>query len=109
MAELEAEALRQRRELEAASDKWDQNWSEAFNRLRNFLDRVKTGLHAYDALLSIQSAPEEVSVWLTRAQREALDLQSASEAITWLHRNWPPPGEQVEAAFALWELGLADS
>jgi hypothetical protein len=48
-----------------------------------------------------------VAVRLTRAQREALDLPAAAEAMAWLERNWPAPGEKVEAVFALWELGLS--
>jgi hypothetical protein len=45
-------------------------------------------------------------VSLTRGQREAIDLKGAQEATGWLRRNWPAPGAQVEALFALWELGV---
>jgi hypothetical protein len=55
------------------------------------------------------SAPEELSARLTRGQREALDLQDAEEAVAWLRRNWPMPSDNVEALFALWEMGLTDS
>ena len=75
---------------------------------KELLARVNALLRPYDPLRSARAAPEEVSARLTRAQREALGLQAAEEAITWLQGSWPPPGDTVEALFALWELGLAD-
>jgi serine/threonine protein kinase len=106
LAHLETEALQQRQELEERCHAWDQDWSETINRLRNFLAQVNALLHAYQPLLSAKQAPEEISVRLTRAQREALVLRVAEEAIAWLRQNWPAPGEQREAVFALWELGM---
>src|SRR5262249_33055205 len=103
---LEADALGQRQELEAASDAWDQAWSRAAHRLHTWLTRLDAILDNYAALLSAEPVPEEVSVRLTRAQREALDLGGAEEAVAWLHRSWPPPSEAVEALFALWDWGL---
>ena len=64
-------------------------------------------LRAYDSLLAATSAPDEVTVRLTRAQREALDLRAAEGAAAWLRENWPAPGDRVEAVLALRELGLA--
>jgi hypothetical protein len=107
LAQLESEALRQRRELEARSEAWDRGWSESADCLRDYLARVGAVLRPYDPLLSARAAPEEVSARLTRAQREALDLHAAEEAVAWLRRNWASPGDTVEALFALWELGLA--
>jgi hypothetical protein len=104
---LEADSLRQRRDLEAACATWNQGWSRAIGRLRQWLAKTNALLSHYEPLLSANPAPEEVSVRLTRAEREALDLNGAAEAIVWLHWNWPAPSEKVEACFALWELGLA--
>jgi hypothetical protein len=109
LAQLEAAALRQWRELEARFDAWDQDWAGAVNRLRGSLAKIHALLQPYDPLLSADSAPEEVSARLTRGQREALDLQDAEEAVVWLRRNWPTPSDNVEALFALWEMGLTDS
>jgi hypothetical protein len=109
LAQLETEALRQRQGLEARFDAWDRDWSASLNRLRDFLAQVNTLLRPYDPLLSANPAPEELTIRLTRAQRDALSLQVAGEAITWMEQNWPAPDENMEAVFALWELGLADS
>jgi serine/threonine protein kinase len=110
LSRLEADALRQRQELEAACDDWHRGWSRAADRLHNWLAGLDGLLKSYEPLLSVRSAPDEVSARLTRAQREAFDLSGAEEAVAWLQRSWPPPGETVEAVFALWELGLeADS
>jgi hypothetical protein len=106
LGRLEADALRQRQNLEAGDEAWDQTCSGAVDRLGAWLTRIDTLLDNYGALLSAEAAPEEVSVRLTRAQREALDPGGAEEAVTWLGRNWPAPGERAEAVFALWELGL---
>jgi serine/threonine protein kinase len=106
LAQLETEALRQRQELEACFDAWDHEWSAVLDRMRNFLCRVNTLLGAYDPLLSASSAPEEVSARLTRAQRETLKLPVTDDAVAWLQQHWPPPGEKMEAVFALWELGM---
>ena len=109
LARLESDALRQRRDLEAASDVWDQGWSEAVGRLRNWLAKTNTLLSNYERLLSANPSVEEVSARLTRTQRETMEPTVAGEAVIWLERNWPAPSEKVEAVFALWELGLGDS
>jgi hypothetical protein len=105
LGRLEADALRLRQDLEACYDVWDQTWCSAVERLRDWLREVDTLLDYYEPLLSLEGDPEEVSVRLTRAQREALDPSGAEEAVGWLGRNWPAPSETVEAVFALWELG----
>jgi serine/threonine protein kinase len=109
LAQLEDDALRQRQELEACYGTWDQGWSRSVRCLRDFLDQINTLLRPYEPLLSTETAPEELSARLTRAQMEALGLQAAEDSICWLHRHWPAPGEKVEAVFALWELGLNDA
>jgi hypothetical protein len=109
LARLESDALRQRRDLEAASDVWGQRWSEAVGRLRNWLAKTNTLLSNYEPLLSANPSVEEVSARLTRTQRETVEPTVAGEAVIWLERNWPAPSEMVEAVFALWELGLGDS
>jgi hypothetical protein len=105
VTQLEADALRQRREAEAACGSWDQGWSGAEGRLRGCLARVREILHTYDTLLAAGAAPKEVTARLTRARREALGLEAAEEAVAWLEHNWPAPGDGVEAVFALWGLG----
>ena len=46
-----------------------------------------------------------LEIWLTRTQRQSLGLETVEEeSVAWVHRNWPGPGDQVEAVFALWEL-----
>jgi hypothetical protein len=105
VARLEADALRQREEAEAASDSWDRDWSGAEDRLRECLARVRAILRTYDAQLAAGTAPQEVTVRLTRAQRQALGLDITEEVVGWLHQDWPAPGDRVEAVFALWELG----
>jgi hypothetical protein len=105
LAGLEADALRQRQELAAAAAAWDQTWSRTVARLGDWLTQIDALLDSYQPLLA-DPLPEEVSVRLTRAQREALDGCGAEEAVGWVERNWPAPGEAVEAVFALWELGL---
>jgi hypothetical protein len=107
MGRLEADALRQRQDLEAADEGWDQSWSRVVDRLGNWLTKMDALLDHYEPLLWARGAPEEVSVRLSRAQREALEASGAEEAVAWLGRNWPAPSERVEAVFALWELGLA--
>jgi hypothetical protein len=62
-------------------------------------------MDSYGPLLA-DPVPEEVSVRLTRAEREALDQWGAEESVVWLEQHWPAPSERVEAIFALWELGL---
>jgi hypothetical protein len=109
LARLESDALRQRRDIEAASDVWDQGWSEAVDRLRNWLAKTSTLLSNYDPLISANPSVEEVSARLTRTQRETMEPTIGGEAVNWIQRNWPAPSEKVEAAFALSELGLADS
>jgi hypothetical protein len=105
LTDLEGEALRQRQELEAGDEEWDQSWGQAVDRLRDWLTRIDTLMDSYDPLLAAP-VPDEVSVRLTRAEREALDLGGAEEAVGWLEQHWPAPSERVEAMFALWELGL---
>jgi hypothetical protein len=106
LARLEADAVRQRHDLEASYEAWDRDWSGAVERLGDWLAEVNTLLGPYEPLLSADPLTEEVSARLTRVQREALDQNGAEEAVAWLQENWPAPGEQVEAVFALWELGL---
>src|SRR5262249_38059206 len=107
VVQLEAEAVRQRHDIEARCDAWDRAWSEAAWQLRQCLKRIGNLLRAYEALLTATVAPQEVSVRLTRAQREALDLRSAEEAAAWLDQHWPPPSDALEAILALWELGVS--
>jgi hypothetical protein len=104
---LEADALRQRARLDESCRAWEQAWARALHQLRDGLARVKEILHSFDALLAARPAPEEVTVRLTRAQREGLRLADSAEALGWLERQWPAPGDRVEGIFALWELGLA--
>jgi hypothetical protein len=106
LAELETAALGQRRDLEAACDAWDQEWSAVVDKLRDFLAKVNTLLAAFEPLRSVDPPPDEMIVRLTRGQREAVDLQLAKEVTDWLQRNWPPPADKVEACFALWALGM---
>jgi hypothetical protein len=109
LARLESDALGQWRDLEAASDAWDQEWSEAIDRLRNWLAETSSVLSNYEQLLSTKPFVDEVNARLTRTQRENMDPAIGGEAVLWLERSWPAPSEKVEAAFALLELGLADS
>jgi hypothetical protein len=104
LAQLEAEALRQWREIEAAEAAWVQQWSRVHGRLREYLKQVQGILHRYDALQAAGPTPEEVTARLTRAQREGLHPEEAEEAADWLHQNWPAPAERLEGRFALWEL-----
>jgi len=105
---LEAEAIRQRQDVQVRCATWDEGWSEALDNLRQYLDRIRSVLHGYELLLS-SPTPEEVTVRLTRAQREALDLQAADRVALWIKENWPRPSEQIEAVFALRELGVTVS
>ncbi len=109
LVRLESDALRQRRDIEAASDAWDEGWSEAISRLRNWLAKTNALLSNYEQLLSTNPFVDEVSARLSRMQRETMEPTVYGEAVLWLERNWPAPSEKVEAVFALWELGLADS
>jgi hypothetical protein len=107
LARLEADALRQRRQVDDDFTSWEQESMQALQQLRCCVVRVKEVLRSFDGPLAARPAPEEVVVRLTRKQREMLDLKAAAEAISWLNQNWPAPGEKVEAVFALWELGLS--
>jgi hypothetical protein len=109
LTRLESDALCQRRDLEAASDAWDQGWTEAVDRLSDWLAKTNALLSSYGQLLSAKSVVEEVNARLTRIQREAMEPTVCGEATLWLERNWPSPSEKLEAVFALLELGLADS
>jgi hypothetical protein len=102
---VEADALRQQQEVEAACGDWDRGWSRAVDRLQEGLARVQGILRPYDPLRTTGAARQEVTARLTRVQRAALDLEAAEEAVAWLEQHWPGPGEKVEARFALWELG----
>jgi serine/threonine protein kinase len=104
--QLETEAIRQRQELQNRCHQWDEGWSKAAGDLRQCLYRIASVLQAYEPLHLSRTAPEEVSARLTRAQREALDLQAADQAASWLKESWPRPSDRVEAVFALWELGV---
>jgi hypothetical protein len=103
VGQLEADAIGQRDAAEAACASWDRDWSEAETRLRECLGRVRAVLRSYDAPLSAGTTLKEATVRLTRAQRQALGLDQAEESATWVLTNWPDPGDEVEAAFALWE------
>jgi serine/threonine protein kinase len=109
LGQLETEALQQREALEARFAEWDQQWLGVLDGLQNFLAQVNDLLHAYEPLRSPQPTVDELSIRLTRSQRERLDLRIAEESLTWLQQNWPAPNEKMEAVFALWELGTADS
>jgi hypothetical protein len=105
--QLEIEAIHQRQDVQDRCAKWDEGWSEALDHLRHYLDQITHVLHGYETLLLSRTAQEEVSVRLTRAQREGLDMQAADRAARWLEVNWPRPSDRVEAVFALWELGVS--
>jgi hypothetical protein len=109
VAGLEADALRQWQALAAAGAAWDEEWTGATGRLRNWLTAIDAVLQAYDALLSTDPPSEEVQVRLTRTRRETLDQREAAEAVAWLEQYWPSPGDRLESLFALWELGLSSS
>ncbi len=47
-----------------------------------------------------------MTVRLTRAKREALDLHVALAVVTRLVRHWPLPGDIFHAVLAQWELGV---
>ncbi|HZU35344.1 MAG TPA: hypothetical protein VFA18_05530, partial [Gemmataceae bacterium] len=102
--EVEKAALGQRQQVEAASRAWEDGWTQADRVLRDWLARLRTLLHLYDPLLTTKDAHEELTVWLMRGQREALNLDAVRSALRWLQENWPAPGDRVEALFALWEL-----
>jgi hypothetical protein len=106
LGRLEAEALGQRKDLEARCDAWYEEWSQTSHWLRDWLTKTDALLKPYAPLLSADSVADEVSARLTRVQREALDRSGIEAAIAWLERNWPAPSETVEALFALWELGI---
>jgi hypothetical protein len=105
LTRLEGDALRQRQELKAGDEDWDWSWGKAVGRLRDWLTRIGTLMDGYGPVLATPG-PEEVTVRLTRAEREALEPGGAEEAVVWLERHWPAPSERGEAIFALWELGL---
>jgi hypothetical protein len=105
LARLEEDALGQKRRLEASCASWEEEWAGALDRLRRGLEQIGEVLQPYRPLLAGFSSPEEVTVRLGRAQREALELPGVEEALGWLRDNWPTPGDKVEAVFALWELG----
>lgn len=104
--QLEIEAIRQRQDVQDRSTMWDDGWAEAAGDLRHYLQQLASVLRGYEPLLLSRTRSDEVTVRLTRAQREALDLQAADRAVRWLSVNWPRPSDRVEAVFALWELGV---
>jgi serine/threonine protein kinase len=106
LVRLEADALYQRQQVEECCAVWLQGWESALRQLRACLRQIRAVLGRYDPLLSGGVLSEEVTLRLTRAQREAIDLRAAEAAALWLQRNWPAPSERVEALFALWELGV---
>jgi hypothetical protein len=103
---LEAAAERQRQEVEAACASWDLEWESVCRRLHGWVDRVGEVLDAFDLAFAAKTAPDEVTIRLTRTRREALNVSASEEAAAWIRDNWPPPGDSVEAVFALWELGV---
>jgi hypothetical protein len=107
LTRLETDALRQWQALGEGCELWEQNWNRSIEQVRGCLSQITDLLHAYAPLTLANSSREEVSARLTRSQREALDLAATEEALVWLERNWPAPGEKVECLFALSELGLS--
>jgi hypothetical protein len=107
LAELEAEATRQREQLRLACAGWDRGCTAERDCLRCFSTRAHQVLAAFDALLAVKTTSEEVSVRLTRHEREAIAWEESEAAGTWLSENWPDPGDRVEAQFALWDLGVS--
>jgi hypothetical protein len=103
-ARLEPEAFGQRETLEAASDLWTQRCLNIVSCLQQFLTHISGILSLYDPLLAGKQSPAELMILLTRAQRQALDVDAARDALAWLSENWPSPSDRVEAAMALWEL-----
>ena len=106
ITELETAAVRHREQIEAASADWYQGWAIAVGRWRACLMQTQAVLRLYEPLFSADPAAEEVSVRLSRAQREAIDLPAAEAAAAWLRQNRPSPSETAEATFGLWELGV---
>jgi hypothetical protein len=107
--ELEGAALRQRQELDARCASWDQEWEETVGCLRAFFEHLGAILRPFDSSLADKSAPEEVTLRLSRARREGLDLPAAEQAESWIRQHWPPPADRMEAVFALWDLGVTSS
>jgi hypothetical protein len=105
LVRLEADALHQRQQVEECCAVWLEGWELALRQMRACLSHIRVVLGRYDPLLSGGVLSEEVTLRLTRGQREAIDLRAAEAAAVWLQRNWPAPSERVEALFALWELG----
>jgi hypothetical protein len=107
LSQLEAAAVSQRRQIEAACAAWDEQWEDTLYGVKDCLTQTRAILGAYDALLLADRTAEEVVVRLTRTLREAMELKASGRAAGWLRQNWPAPGERVEALFALWELGMS--
>jgi hypothetical protein len=106
LEQLEAEALRQRHQMEDACAEWHKEWKAVQRDLRACQTGIQEALRPYAPLLSPEDPPEEVSARLTRTQRQAIDLESALAAADWLRHNWPAPSERLEALYAMWELGM---
>jgi hypothetical protein len=106
LVRLEADALHQRQQVEECCAVWLHGWELALRQLRDCLTKIRAVLGRYDPLLSGGVLSEEVTLRLTRAQREAIDLRAVGVAAQWLQQNWPAPSERVEALLALWELGV---
>jgi hypothetical protein len=109
LAQVEADALRQRERVSEEAAAWYQGWTTAARYLRDFWAGTRAVLQAVDAKLAADPGAEEISIRLSRTQRNALDPQAARDAATWLQQHWPAPSERVEALFALWDLGISDS
>jgi hypothetical protein len=105
--ELEADAIRQRQQVEAECAAWDKGWAVALGQLGDCLTQIHAVLSRYDPLLAGDTASEELTVRLTRVQRQAIDLALAQTAAAWVQENWPGPIDRVEALLALWQFGIA--
>jgi serine/threonine protein kinase len=106
---LETDAIRQRQQVETECVEWNKGWKAAQRDLRACLSGIQGVLGSYAPLLSPQGGPEEIAARITRAQRQAINLESARAAANWLRENWPAPSERLEALYAMWELGMVAS
>jgi hypothetical protein len=105
--QLEADAIRQRQQVEAECAAWDKGWTVALGQLRDCLTQIQAVLSRYDQLPAGETASEELTVRLIRVQRQAIDLPLAQAAAAWVQENWPGPIDRVEALLALWQFGIA--
>jgi hypothetical protein len=104
LSHLEADAIRQHEEIEAASNRWEQEWTTAVSGLRRCLEEIQLILRPYAPLLTAEATLEEITASLSRLQREGLKLRATEPGLRWLEENWPTVADRVEAVFALWEI-----